>query len=377
MKVRSLFPGLLVTALLCLPALFSFSRLRAAETGEEVVATTPTAIAAASTNLAAVSTNTAELEEMRAKLDAVQHANDLALGRWSALIDQNNSLIDQNNSLSNVLVGLQQTLTSQRRREVELTEEARSFNNRVMMGAGAAMFLVFLASYWFQLRCLNRVMEITTAPRELPAPYAPALLEAANARESHLLEAVKLLENRIRQLEMPTAIPAAAASGSSAAIPANAASSFTNGTSTENGHAAASAVKVIEAAPAEAQPASSKAAVLLAKGEILLDMERLQEAVNVFTEALTLDASNAEAYLKKGIALERMNRLELALRCYDEAVRLNPKRSFAYVHKARVLAALHRYDEALSVYDLALGKNSVKGGAGTATGELQRASAEL
>src|SRR5438067_739077 len=174
MKVRSLFLGLLITALCCLPALISFAPARAADTNEEPsTATGPahapasetTALAAASsasntTASATSAVNTAELEELRTKLDALQHANDLALGRWSALLDQNNSL-------SNVLTSLQQTLTSERRREVELTEEARAFNARVMLGAGVAMFLVFLASYWFQLRCLNRVMEMSNGPREL------------------------------------------------------------------------------------------------------------------------------------------------------------------------------------------------------------------
>jgi tetratricopeptide (TPR) repeat protein len=279
--------------------------------------------------------------------------------------------LDQNNALSNVLVNLQQSLEEQRRREVQLSEESRSFNGRVMFGAGAAIFLVFLASYWFQLRCLNRVMEVTRATHELPAPFAPALLEAAkeaaNTRESKLLEAIKLLEDRIRRFEIPAngAAPAPVApSARPAATPAMIVSGpnqpVFKGTM-ENGHAAPEAKPsgavpaADEAAPAEEQSAS-EVSVLLAKGEILLEAERMQEAVNVFNEALALDPNNAEAHLKKGIGLERLNRLELALTSYNEALRLNPKRSFAYVYKARVLAALHRYDEALVVYDMALGK---------------------
>ena len=105
---------------------------------------------------------------------------------------------------------------------------------------------------------------------------------------------------------------------------------------------------------------SSSMSLLLAKGQVLLDTERLQEAVACFQEAITVDPNNAEAHLKKGIALERMNRLEPALAAYEEALRLNPKRAVANVYKARVLAALHRYDEAISVYDSALGRNTAK-----------------
>jgi tetratricopeptide (TPR) repeat protein len=219
-------------------------------------------------------------------------------------------------------------------------------------------------------------MEVTNAQthRELHAPYTPPLLEAPSARESQLLEAVKLLENRIRQLEHPGAVGTPAAT--IAQSPSAPSSTHANGVSAENGHAAPGEGKVIDVAPVEMQSSATKVSVMLAKGEVLLETERLQEAVNSFTEALTIEPNNAEAHLKKGIGLERMNRLEPALACYNEALRLNPKRSFAYVHKARVLAALHRYDEALSVYDMALGKAPQKATTTTASStELHRTSA--
>ena len=357
MKIRSLFLGLLVTASFCLSPIVSRSSAQSTDTNSKPETNANSEADSSATNQApSIVTltnvvNIAEVEELRAKLDALQRANDLALGRWSALLDQNTAL-------SNVLTDLRQTLVTQRQREVEVTEQARAFNIRVMIGAAVAMFLVFLASYWFQLRCLNRVMEISQAPRELPAPFSPALLEAANARESQLLEAVKLLENRIRQLEAPVPAPQPATIAPS--------SDYTNGVSGGNGHAGSSEPQVIDATPIETQSTVTKVSVLLAKGEVLLETERLQEAVSSFNEAVALEPNNAEAHLKKGIALERMNRLELALSSYNEALRLNPRRSFAYVHKARVLAALHRYDEALSVYDLALGKTPQK--ATTTTG---------
>lgn len=361
MKLRSLFLGLLVSATLSLPPLLLRSSAQSAdaEAGENILKPAPETATVTVTNVI----NVVEVDELRTKLDALQRANDLAMGRWSALLDQNSSL-------SNVLTDLQQTLANERKREVELGEEARLFNNRVMLGAGVAMFLVFLASYWFQLRCLNRVMEISHAqsPRELHAPYTPPLLEAPTMRESQLLEAVRLLENRIRQLETP---------GNGAAAgptPINASTSHANGASNDKTPASPTEAKVIEV-PAEMQTSATKVSVMLAKGEVLLETERLQEAVNSFNEALAIEPNNAEAHLKKGIALERMNRLEPALSCYNEALRLNPKRSFAYVHKARVLAALHRYDEALSVYDLALGKSPQKATTISSSTELHRENA--
>jgi tetratricopeptide (TPR) repeat protein len=282
------------------------------------------------------------MDELFAQLEAARRANEAAGERW-------NALVEQNNSLSNVLTGLQESLETQKKREMEreaqIAAEARAFNFKVMVGCAAGVLAVLLGTYWFQFRCMNRVMEMSRQMAALPAPNQPSMLGWDSARESRLLEAVKMLENRIQHLEGPVR-PASEVK--------------TNGTTTENGHASEPAVKLIDVGPPEPAPAASKVSLMLAKGEILLDMERWQEALTCFQEVLTTDPTNAEAHLKKGIALERMNRLELSLDSYEEAVRLNPSRAFAYVYKARVLAALHRYDEALEVYDSALGKNSQK-----------------
>lgn len=337
MNTRSLFLSALLTAGLLLTPWVS---------GEDATNASPTNAVSPSVTVTpppAPAPVPQEVIELKAELASLQRANEVVSEKWD-------KLMEQNSALSNVLTDLQTTLANEQKREAEISERARSFTMKILVGAAASVFLVFLASYWFQLRCLNRVMEFSRQAA-LQAPSHPHLLEAGNSRESQLLEAVKLLENRIQHLESPPNSAAASVAPSYAGAP-------------ETARTPAREPIVIDAGPGEPPPSSSKAAMLLAKGEILLDMERLQEAVATFQEALALDPANAEAHLKKGIALERMNRLELSLSSYDEALRLNPKRSFAYVHKARVLAALHRYDEALSVYDSALGKNAAKTSSG-------------
>jgi tetratricopeptide (TPR) repeat protein len=328
MKIRSLLFGLLLIAGVSLPTLHSQD--------EADVTNTAPATSLISTQVVTVP----GMDELWAQLEAAKRANEAASERWIALVDQNNSL-------SNVLAGLQTSLVSQKQREIQIAEEARTFNFQVMLAAAAIVVVILLTSYWFQFRCMNRVVEMTQKMNALPAPanLPPPMLEWQSEREGKLLEAVKLLESRIEHLETP----------------ANGASELkelkSNGTSTENGHSSEPAVKLIDVGPAELAPKESKISLLLAKGEILLDMERWEEALKCFQEALAMEPKNAEAHLKKGIALERLNRLEHSLDSYEEAVRLNPNRAFAYVYKARVLAALHRYDEALNVYDSALGKN--------------------
>lgn len=275
-----------------------------------------------------------ELGELRNQLRMMERSNEEmqkssaeARAKWEAMTQQNAAL-------SNVLTGLQQTLISQKERELELAKQSSSLTFKVIVGAAAAIFIAFLFSYWFQLRCLSRVMEIKTTPAL--HTHEPAMLEQGNPATSRLLSAMKMLEHRLEQLETPHA----------------------------NGHPNEPYAETVDVGAAllnngESAPSSSMS-LLLAKGQVLLDTERLQEAVACFQEAITVDPNNSEAHLKKGIALERMNRLEPALTAYEEALRLNPKRTVANVYKARVLAALHRYDEAISVYDSALGRNSSK-----------------
>jgi tetratricopeptide (TPR) repeat protein len=258
-------------------------------------------------------------EELQKSNQEIQKSSEVAAQKFEAMAQQNQAL-------SNVLTGLQQTLVNQREREVELTKANTAFNYKVAAGAAVVIFLVFLASYWFQLRCLNRVMEFSKTVPALHGPE-PKLLEDTPTG-SKLLNAMKVLEHRLEHIEHGG-----------------------------NGHGGGSLIEP-SMVSGESEPAtSSSMSLLLAKGQVLLETERLQEAVACFQEAITVDPENAEAHLKKGIALERMNRLEPALAAYEEALRLNPKRTVANVYKARVLAALHRYDEAISTYDSALGRN--------------------
>ena len=274
-----------------------------------------------------------ELNNLRNQLRMMERSNEEMQKTSAEAAAKFDTVMQQNAALSNVLSGLQQTLVTQRDREAELARQNSSLVFKVIAGAAVAIFLVFLFSYWFQLRCLNRVMEFSKTMPALQGAYEPALLEQHNSTNSKLLSAMKMLEHRLEQLEAPGNVSTTA---NSANVP----------TLLESG--------AIEPAP------SSSMSLLMAKGQVLLDTERLQEAVACFQEAITVDPNNAEAHLKKGIALERMNRLEPALAAYEEALRLNPKRTVANVYKARVLAALHRYDEAISVYDSALGRNTAK-----------------
>lgn len=297
-----------------------------------------------------------ELNQLREQLDAIRRSNQEVTQKWEALADENNAL-------SNRLADLQQALLAQKDRELDLARQSHAFNMKLLGAAALGIVLVVMLSYWFQLRCFNRVIEVT---RSLPAYQTPALLEQETSAGSKLLDAVKLLETRIQQLELPRP---ATPDHSVPAIQAAPASTETATASLPKPEpddvAPAGPMKAPKADPEPPGPQPANPSLLLAKGQVLLDMDRLQEAVSCFQEAVALDPQNAEAHFKKGIAWERMNRLELALEAYEDTLKLNPKRAAAQVYKARVLQALHRYDEALSVYDSALTKPAPKNGSAT------------
>jgi tetratricopeptide (TPR) repeat protein len=339
MKIHAFFLRLCVVSSICLAiasAAVLETNVPSAEAAAAVQAPAPTPVEVIVPGLDELREQLRTLQqsnqEMQRSNEEMQRSSAQASQKWDAIAQQNAAL-------SNVLSSLQQTLVSQKERELELGKQSNALNLKVIAGAAVAVFLVFLFSYWFQLRCMNRVMELS---RSIPAlqTHEPALLEQENPATSKLLAAMKLLEKRLQHLEMPE-------------------SAGLNGHGATAEGAASQAPTLLNSGMQESVSPSSSS-VLLAKGQIFLDTERLQEALACFQEALAVDPTNAEAHLRKGIALERMNRLELALSSYEDALRLNPKRAIANVYRARVLAALHRYDEAISSYDSALGRSAGK-----------------
>lgn len=95
-------------------------------------------------------------------------------------------------------------------------------------------------------------------------------------------------------------------------------------------------------------------ALLLGKGQALLNMQQPDTALECFDEAISLDATNAEAFVKKGTALEKLGRLDDAIDCYDRAIAADTSMTMAYLCKGGVFNRLERYGEALQCYEQAL-----------------------
>jgi tetratricopeptide (TPR) repeat protein len=117
--------------------------------------------------------------------------------------------------------------------------------------------------------------------------------------------------------------------------------------------------------PAEPESAASRAkseraerdariALLLGKGQALLNLQQSDNALDCFDEVIALDSTNAEAFVRKGIALEKLGRLDEAIDSYDRAIALDDSMTMAYLSKGGVFNRLERYGEALQCYEQAL-----------------------
>jgi len=256
-------------------------------------------------------------------------------------------------SLATRLSQIGQELSAQRQRESEIMQNS----NRAMLivaGAFAAIgFLAMVFTAWFQMRSLNRLAAMTGALRVDHSHDYP--LAALGTGESHgtaldpvehsnmqFLGAIERLQKRIHELEQSTT---------------------PNSTAGENGHPQgelkdASLKSDQPSANETKSPAASapavRAALILGRGQTLLNLGNNEEALACFEEALTIDPANIEALLKKGTVLERLQRMEEAIDTYDRAIAVDNSKTTAYLLKGGVFNRMKRYPEALECYDEAL-----------------------
>jgi tetratricopeptide (TPR) repeat protein len=71
-------------------------------------------------------------------------------------------------------------------------------------------------------------------------------------------------------------------------------------------------------------------------------------------EAAQLDPSNPDVFLRQGVALEKLDRLDEAIAAYDQAIAADRTQTMAYLRKGGVFNRLERHPEALACYEQAL-----------------------
>jgi tetratricopeptide (TPR) repeat protein len=288
-------------------------------------------------------------QELRTYLQLQEqlHATQLAVERNRK--ESEEAAAQTATALNNRLQSLEQTLAATRSRELDVVQSS----NRSMLyvaGSFAVMgFIAMLLVAYFQWRTVSRLAEISAAlpipldrHRPLPAlgpgepePTSTPILAQTN---TNLMDTVERLEKRIHELEhnpAPVAAPVITAG---------------------NGEPEKAATNGIHPEPSLSAPSSepSSVDVLLSRGQSLLNMDKAEEALACFDEALTLDPNHPEALVKRGTALERLRKLTEAIQCYDRAIEADASMTIAYLYKGGLFNRMERFSEALECYEKAL-----------------------
>ena len=280
------------------------------------------------------------------------HATQLAIERNRKEADA--AATENARHFTSRLQGIEQALAKQRAQELEVMQSS----NRAMLfvaGLFAALgFLAILFMAYFQWRTVCRLTEISaTLPtaHTLGMGLPPAALGAgdghvvsvgpAEQSNQRLLGALEQLEKRIHELEhLPQPSLAELTSAPVPGVPSDGESA--------------------EALAADSE--SARIAMLLGKGQSLLNLEKPEEALACFDEALAINDQHAEALVKKGAALEKMRKAEEAIACYDRAIAADSALTVAYLYKAGLFNQMERFDEALQCYEKALHTHEVRRG---------------
>ncbi len=292
----------------------------------------------------------ASMEALRSylELQAQLHAAQLAIERNR---QENEAAANRNaEALTNGLQLLRQTLNEQQSRELETM---RSTNHLVLAAAAtlaAVGVLALLLTAYLQWRAMIRIAQLPTpagntlalwAGRAYPTlgPGDMPLVSAGTAEQSsaRLLGVIDRLERRIVELEHSARAPLSERAASA------------------DEPKKVSAAPLTEPLPVPvSEPKPSRTALLLAKGQSLLDQEDSEKALGCFEEALVLEPRHPEALVKRGVALERLRRTEEAIRSYDDAIAADGSMTIAYLYKGGLFNRLERYNEALACYEQAL-----------------------
>ncbi|MDD1752264.1 MAG: tetratricopeptide repeat protein [Methanotrichaceae archaeon] len=98
----------------------------------------------------------------------------------------------------------------------------------------------------------------------------------------------------------------------------------------------------------------NNALVWISKGFALVKLDKYNEAIKAFDEALDLNPNSATAWSGKGSALEKLGKDDEAIMAFDKALDLDPNFATAWSGKGFALQNLSKDDEAKAAFDKAL-----------------------
>jgi tetratricopeptide (TPR) repeat protein len=302
-----------------------------------------------------------EIEQTRQDAAANAHAVE------QARQDAESAAKRYNDEMEARLNRIEQSVTNQREREIETMQSSHRFT-LVMVGlfAGAGFFgMLFFAV--FLLRVMNRRTETLIAHftgQTLGPGFMPVALDAGETQvvssnrmeqsTARFLNTIDRLERRINDLE-GTSEPVTNVDESASKKPVVPVPEVVEApVETSEPKAVVEMESSMTRAKSEQAEREARLALLLGKGQALLNLQQADTALMCFDEVIAIDSTNPEAFVKKGMALERLGKLDEAIDCYDRAIALDDSMTMAYLSKGGVFNRLERYGEALQCYEKAL-----------------------
>jgi len=92
----------------------------------------------------------------------------------------------------------------------------------------------------------------------------------------------------------------------------------------------------------------------LEEGNSSLRVQRWQEAITAYSQALAINPQLADAYAGMSFALQRTGQTEKALAAVNTAQKINPQSAFSHMSMARILFDQGKYDDALGSINRAI-----------------------
>ncbi|MEH1803845.1 tetratricopeptide repeat protein [Nostoc sp.] len=99
---------------------------------------------------------------------------------------------------------------------------------------------------------------------------------------------------------------------------------------------------------------SNNAIELSKQGNTLFDLQRYQDALEVYEKAISLRPDYAQGWNGQGKTLNKLRKYKEALVAYDKAIQIQPDYLDAWIGRGTVLGNLQRYQEAIASFDKAL-----------------------
>ena len=340
--------GIFAVLLLCVPALRTFAAEDDAATAAFKALEAPASVVSVSTNAEA------EARLVKESIEKLRHELELRVAQNSEAITSSVSMIE----------------TSLARMHDRQMQAVESSNRTILIIAGVFAVVGFLGVIVISLilvRAIGRFSEIAVAaaPRGLLGQgQTSAMLGggemgvsrpgAAEEAAGRFQSAIDQLQKRILELEH-SAQSSAGARTTPTSHPVLARPDVDGVGSALNIEPLVHDVSAGSSITStESSAASSRASVLLGKGQALLNLDAAEPALQCFEEVLALEPNNADALVKKGMAFEKLQDWEQALESYNLAIAADNSMTVAYLYRGGVCNRLQRYREALDSYEQAL-----------------------